>query len=235
MSALTRISTDQAIAVLFEDAVSDTALVGNKLAEAARRDPSGIEALLKAAGVQALGDVATAARLHAQKFPLVIGQPVTHQGISFGQMKSGRKTIDLNLIPDYLRDTSGAPVELNGNQAIDAVTALNGGVKYGNGYEKAIGSAVSSGEFKDGTLILARREDLLKIARERRTNLALRQMNEMIASGSKLASWCVSSTENFYNPSYVYHVVLKDGHDHWYYKDINLRSRVAVLRGFNCG
>jgi hypothetical protein len=161
MSAM--ITTRQAIDKLLIDATRYPSIVQDMLAEAARRDPEGIKALLKAAGAEALGDVATAAQLCAEqllaqkRFPLVIGQPVTEQGIPFGQLKSGRRTINLYLIPDYLRDASSAPVELNGNQAIEAVTALNEGLKYGNGYEDAICSSVSRGEFKDGTLFLARR------------------------------------------------------------------------------
>jgi len=235
MSALTRVTTDQAIAVLFEDAVGNPAVVQSKLAEAARRDPKGIAALLKAAGVETLGDVSAAAPSNGQRYPLVIGQPVTHPGIPFGQLTAkGGKAINLNLIPDFLRDNSGEIVVLNGNEAIDAVTALNGGVKYGNGYEKAIARAVAKGEFKDGTLILARQEDLFKIARERETNPALEQINKIVASGSNLASWCVSSTEYSDGPSVVRHVRLKDGYGGWINKDGG-RSRVVVLRGLNCG
>ena len=104
----------------------------------------------------------------------------------------------------------------------------------GNGFEKAIARAVASGEFKDGTLILARKSDLLKIARERETNTALKGMNDVIASGSFNGSWCVSSTEHSDISSVVFRVRLKDGVDDWDHKDI-LRSRVIVLRGAACG
>jgi hypothetical protein len=123
---------------------------------------------------------------------------------------------------------------LNGNEAINAVAALNGGVKYGNGYEKAISRAVAKGEFKDGTFILARREDLSKIAHERETNPALKAMNDIISSGSNGDSWCVSSTEYSDGSSDLYHVRLKDGRGDWSTKDLN-RSRVVVLRGAACG
>jgi hypothetical protein len=243
MSALTRITTDQAIAVLFEDAASDPAIVANKLAEAARHDPTGLKAfkaLFKSAGVEALGNVSTAAQSSCQtRFPLVIGQPVTDRGIPFSQLTSGGKTINLNLIPDFLRDASGNIVELTGNQAVAAVKAFNGGAQHGNGYEKATNRAVARSEFKDGTIILARQSDLLKIAGELGTNPAIKQMNEIIASGSGIDSWCVSSTEVSGTEasglsSYVRHVRLKDGASDWYHKDSS-RSRVVVLRGANCG
>lgn len=235
MSALSRITTGQAIAVLLEDAVGDPALVQAKFAEAAQRDPNGIKALLRAAGVETLGNVSGAAESGSQnRFPLVIGQPVTDPGVPFGEWKSGDKTIGLHFIPDYLRNASGQIVRLNADQALDAITAFNEGTKYGNGYEKANARAIAEGEFKDGTLILAGREDLLKIAREWETNPALKSMNDIIASRSNVVSWCVSSTENSCLPSHVAHVSLKDGDFDWSYKD-RKRSRVVVLRGVALG
>lgn len=239
MGALTQwepgaIFVERAVSVLLHAAKHDPAFVQAKLEEAKQRDPDGIKALLKAAGLEALGDVSAAAPSGGHRFPLVIGQPVTDRGIPFGLLTAGSRAINLNLIPDFLRDASGKPVELNGNQAIAAVTALNGGVKYGNGYENAITQAVARGEFKDGTLILARRSDLLKLAGERGTNPALKSMNEIISIGSFHTSWCVSSTEDSDGSSLVPRVSLEDGDGDWSIKDCD-RSRVVVLRGANCG
>jgi hypothetical protein len=243
MSALRSVTTEQAIAVLFEDAGSDPARVRALLQEAGQRDPNGITALLKAAGLETLGDVSIVPRSGGKiPFPLVIGQPVTEQGIPLSRLRSGDKIINLDIIPDFLKDISGNTVEMEGNDAIKAITSLNGGVKYGNGYEKAITQAVAKGEFKDGTLILARRSDLgilarrsdlLKIFSARETKPALEQMNENIASGSSSVCWCVSSTENRANSSNVHHVRLQDNFGRWSNKDVR-RSRVVVLRGVNC-
>ncbi len=232
MSKLTRITTEQAIAVLCEDAAGNPTLVQAKFAEALQRDPTGINALLKAASIEAMGDVVAAAA--AQPKPLVIiGQPVKGAGIPIGQLNAGNNTVNLEIV-GFLAARDGKMLELTGDQAIDAITALNGGVKYGNGYEKAVARAVAKGEFKDGTLILARQADLLKIARERETNPALKQINGIVASGSNVDSWCVSSTEGSDFSSHVSHVSLKAGFGDWYSKD-SLRSRVVVLRGAACG
>ncbi len=225
----------------------------NEKAIANNAEQSSILVALRAAGIALLGDVSAAAQsggltgiallgdvsAAAQsggliRFPLVIGQPVTDQGIPFSQLTAGGKTINLNLIPDFLRDASGKVVRLNGNEAVAAITALNGGGIHGNGFDAANNRAVAKGEFKDGTIILARGSDLLQIACERETNPALKQMNEIIASGSLNESWGVSGTETSDNSSYVCHVRLKGGRYGWDPK-VSLRSLVVALRGFNCG
>jgi hypothetical protein len=233
-AALTRVTMEQAIAVLCEDAVGNPAFEA-KLAEAARRDPKVIKVLLVAAGAETLGDVSLDAQARG-RFPLVIGQPVT--GIPFSKLTAGGKTINLNLIPDFLRDVVGKPVELNVNEAIDAVATINRvtfgkDIEYGNGYEyeKSVARAVASSEFKDGTIILARYSDLSKIARERKTNSALKQMNEMIAGGSEGESRCVSASRPTH--SGFLHVILKDGGT--VPSEDDTCGHIVVLQGFNCG
>jgi hypothetical protein len=229
MSIVTKDTSSVALAfsVLMDTVKENPAILQNS-----RMD---IVTLAKAVGLEINCDISAAVPENGQRYQLVIiGQKVEHVGIPFGEWKSGRKTIGLNLIPDFLRDNSGEIVRMNGNEAVDAMAALNGGVKYGNGYEKAIAQAIAKSEFRDGSLILARQSDLVKIAKERETNPSLKQMNEMIASGSYGDSWCVSSTEGSGFPSNVYHVSVKVGSSDWDYKDIH-RSRVVVLRGFNCG
>jgi hypothetical protein len=109
----------------------------------------------------------------------------------------------LYLIPDVLRHPSGKPVEMNGKEAREAVTALNGGIQFGDGSEKANSDAVARREFKNGTLILPRQSDLSD------KNPAL---NEMISNLSPHDSWCVTSTRGAgrdSDSSPVIHVRLK--------------------------
>ena len=178
-----------------------------------------------------------------RSLPLVIGQPVTNRGIPFSELTSDGRTVTLNLIPDFLRDTSGTPVKLNAARAIEAVTILNGGVICGNGYEEAIKQSVARGEFKDGTLILARRSDLEKLGREHGTNPALGKMKEIIYTVSYFGSLCVSSTKcphdksGFHKKPHVYSVTIADG-DNTGCVPLDAsppESQVVVLRGFNCG
>jgi hypothetical protein len=235
MRSVREISADQAITALIGHATHNREFVSSKFTEAARRNPRGVEALLKAASNQALGNVVVPEPLRAQARSPLRFQKVEGPGVPLTHLTFGRIRINLNLIPDFLRHSSGAPVELNADQAIEAISTLNGGVRYGDGYEKAVTAAMSRGEFKDGTLILARRDDLLKIAREHADNPTLTRMNSMIASCSSVACWCVSSTETPQHPRQVSHVSLQDGFSGSYDKHGGIPSRVVVLRGFTNG
>ena len=218
-------------------AMRDPAAMQELIAEYQADYPDQVVALaelFKAAGNETLCKAVTPS-INSARYPLVIGQPVTDQGVPFSKLTAENgKIIQLNIIDDLLRDASGEIVKLTGNQAIDAITTFNGGVKYGNGYEKANTSAVARRKFKDGTIILASLQDLLKIANERENNPALKQINAIIASSSLYDSVCVSSTENSDRSSHVYPVGLKVGYLGWYTKGKG-RSRVVALRGFNCG
>ena len=169
-----------------------------------------------------------------RRFPLVISQPVTDQGIPFGQLTAGNNTINLNLIPDFLRDVFGKILMMHTHDAVEALTAFNGGTKNGNGFAEAIIESVIKGEFKDGTLILVRKPDLLKLSTEYNTNPAFKEISEIVSTSSLIDNWCVSSTELSNTSSKAFHVNLKDGSITWTDK-INLFShgRVLALRGFN--
>jgi hypothetical protein len=208
-----------------------------KAFQAANSNPD-LEAMLKIAlGSNAFTELLKAGASETLG-ALVIGRLVTHRGIEFGELTAGDRAIQLYLIPAFLTDDSGTPVKLNGNEAIAEITALNGGIQFGDGYEKAITNAVARGEFKDGALILASQSDLLKLAKEYNSNPALNEMKKKISNLSPHDSWCVTSTRGKgpdSDSSPVIHVRLKGG-DNVSSSDTALggdacRSLVVVLRG----
>jgi hypothetical protein len=232
------ITSEQAIAIL--ETASRKLDDDRESLEATRRKLHGIMALLQAAGVETLGDTVAAAATKSQ-YPLVIGQPVTHPGRYFSELIAysegspvRARCISLRLIPDFLRDASGEIVTLNGNQAIDAITAFNGGLKYGAGYEKANESAVGEGEFRDGTLILAPRSVLIEIAREHRSRDFPQPMKGIIASSLYDDNWCVTSPEDSGYSASVCLINLSNGVVGWG-REHKTRSRVVALRGYNIG
>ncbi len=162
-------------------------------------------------------------------FPAIFGRSITDPGIPFGKIEAENgNTVKLNLIPDYVRDASGEPLQLNCRKAIDCAAALSKGVR--NGLESEIAQSVLEGEFKSGSYILARNADLERIMATRKTNPLLDRFNKTIGTGSFNNSWCVSSTEAVPGSCDVRHVRLRDGNYGWYGKDED-RSRVVLLRG----
>jgi len=214
--------------VLSQEAQNRPEILRDNLQKYLKDNPTATSALLRtvnAASQEINGN--------ARTFPAVIGQPIKDTGIPFGTIKAtnGNK-LKLYLIPDYLRDTSGKPVELNAVEAINAITTINGGVR--NGTEQEISRAVLKGKFKSGSYILARRIDLEKIVSERGINPALEGFNNDICGGNYNSSWCVSSTEPLDRTATVRHIRLRDGNYGWYNMGED-RSRVVLLQGFTYG
>jgi hypothetical protein len=235
-------------------AQSDPVSFQATLDEFRRRDPQGLMALLWGvqtqllmAKMEAFGRASTVAPPgSALSFPLVMGQPVTHPGIPFDQWESGNNVIELRLIPDFLRDKTGAPVHMYGRDALAAVAAFNGGKKRSEG---ATAEGIEEGRFRSGTIILARCTDLQKIARERTTHPALGNINKIITDGAdrvKTApgwalerdaddrdSVCVASPKRWSDGG-VPCVRLGDGNTTLSDYDF-CRGRVLMLRGYTCG
>jgi len=199
------------------------------LAQAQQNHPDDIRAVFKAVGLETLGNVYPPLQSNGQPYPLVRGQPVTDPGIPFGHIKAGRNIFELELIPDFLRDSSGQILLLSADQAVEAVADFNEGVKYGNGYEKDTIRAMAKSQFQDGKLIFAREIDAHKIARVRETNPGLALVNKIIAEGTNAASTVVTSTECPGNPAFITHYKIKNDDKTSDYKEY-YRSRVLVLR-----
>ena len=233
MNPLQTVSIDNAVAVVIAAARNYPNLLRAEFDDVARRDTEGMRALLKVVHLETCSNGSPAAH-SGTHFPVVVGQPITDEGIPWGKLRSGDKTIRLYLIPDYVRDASGRPLELNAEQAVDMVTSFNGGFKYGSGFEKDVKAAVADGDFKEGTIILARSFDLLELSEQRKYTLGLGDLNTVVQTDAVHNSRCVSGTQHPSDPALVDHINIRNGWNNWLGKDV-CSSRVILLRGFNCG
>jgi hypothetical protein len=175
---------------------------------------------------------------------LVVGEKIEEQGVPFARLSAGERAINLNLIPDFLRDASGEPISVTYNRAAEIITDFNQGIRYGTGTEEEIGEAVASDHFRDGTFILARRYDLEKIASQHKSNPTLKPLSQLLEYAPGNEVFFISSTAKKketprdHKLSDIYQAEISFWDDSYCCSHSGSRDgmfgHVVLLRGFTC-